>query len=207
MEPTNENLRAWSERHRVGAADPIPQEVRDRLPPLEGLRVLQLQCGVGAVAAELARAGALVTGADASEDELAAAREAEPDLPWVHADPAQLPAELLRARFDLVYLDRGALAAVGDLDAWAAGVVGALRPLGWLVVRDAHPVAALVDGSLRWRGDYFAAGTGLGALVTAVAQAGLTVRRLEEHPARREGPHGQDPRVPGEFLLRAEKPR
>ena len=206
MEPTDANLRAWSERHRRGAAEVIPQAVRDRLPPLEGLRVLQLQCGDGAGAAELAAAGALVTGADASADALAAAREAAPDLPWVHADPAQLPAELLRARFDLVYLDRGGLAAVGDLDAWAAGVQGALRPLGWLVVRDSHPVAALVDGSLRWRGDYFG-GLGLGALVTAVAQAGLTVRRLEEHPARREGLGGQDPRVPGEFLLRAEKPR
>jgi SAM-dependent methyltransferase len=207
MEPTERNLRAWSDRHRAGAADVIPQAVRDRLPPLEGLRVLQLQCGEGAVAAEFAAGGALVTGADASADALAAARAAAPDLPWVHADPAQLPAELLRARFDLVYVDRGGLAAVGDLDGWAAGVHGALRPLGWLVVRDVHPVAALVDGSLRWRGDYFGGGVRLGAVVTAAAQAGLTVRRLEEYPARREGAGAQDPRVPGEFLLRAEKPQ
>src|SRR5215218_6824679 len=184
MEPTHENLQAWSARHRADRADLIPPAVRDRLPPLEGLRVLQLQCGDGAVTTELAAGGALVTGADASADALAAAREAAPHLPWVHADPAHLPAELLRARFDLVYLDRGAVAALTDLDAWAAGVHGALRPLGWLVVHDVHPVATHVDGSLRWRGDYFAAGIRLGPLVTAVAQAGLTVRRLEEYPAR-----------------------
>src|SRR3954471_12530663 len=207
MEPTDENLRAWSERYRADATDVIPQAVRDRLPPLEGLRVLQLECGEGAVARALAAGGALVTGADASADALATAREAAPALPWVHADPARLPAELLRARFDLVYLDRGGLAAVGDLEAWATGVHGALRPLGWLVVHDAHPVAPLVDGSLRWRGDYFAGGVRLGALVTAVAQAGLTVRRLEEYPARRAGAHGQDPRVPGKFRLGAEKPQ
>ena len=208
MDPTGENRRAWEERRRRGgAAGPVvPQEVRDRLPPLEGLRVLQIQCGDGAAAIELAAAGALVTGVDSSPDALAAARAAGPELLWVQADPQQLPGELLRARFDLVFSDPGSLAGVDDLDAWAAGVHAALRPLGWLVVHERHPVAAHLDAALHWRGDY-ADTRGLGELVTAVARSGLTVKRLEEYPARRDSWQGQDPRVPGEFLLRAEKPQ
>jgi hypothetical protein len=59
---------------------------------------------------------------------------------------------------------------------------------------------------MHWREDYFDGPWTLGGLITAIAQAGLTIRRLEEYAARREGYRGQDPRVPGEFLLRAEKP-
>jgi hypothetical protein len=101
--------------------------------------------------------------------------------------------ELLRGRFDVVYLEPGALR--GELDALVAGVQQALRPLGWLVAYDRHPFAASRD-------DYFESGAWtLGDLVTAVSQGGLVVKRLEEFPALR------DPRVPGEFLLRAEKPQ
>jgi SAM-dependent methyltransferase len=207
MEPTDRNLRAWEERNRSRREEGpvIPQEVRDRLPPLDGLRVLHVQCGDGAATIELAAAGALVTGVDSSVEALAAARAAAPELAWVHADPQQLPGELLRSRFDLVYLDPGALADVRDLDAWASGVHAALRPLGWLVVHEEHPVAQHLDAALHWRGDY-AESRGLGEIVTAVAQAGLTVRRLEEYASRRDAWRGQDPRVPGAFLLRAEKP-
>ena len=182
MEPTDRNRAAWERRHGPGRTQAIPQRVRDRLPPLAGLRVLHLQCGDGA-----------------------AARVAAPGQPLLHGHPETLPPELLRGRFDLGYSGPGGLGAVDDLDAWAAGVHAALRPLGWLVVHDEHPVAAAVDAALHWRGDYFA-GHGLGAVVTAVSQAGLTVRRLEEHPARRDAARRQDPRVPGEYLLRAERP-
>lgn len=177
MEPSPENLRAWEERHRREPS--IPQRVRDRLPPLDGLRVLLLD-GTAAAGAELAEAGALVT---------LTSDRAEPsaELPVVQADAAHLPSELLRARFDLVYCEPGSLR--GDLDAVFAGVAAALRPLGWLVVFERHPAA---------REAYFEAWT-LGDLVTAVSQAGLAVKRLEEHPARR------DPRLAGSFLLRAEK--
>jgi len=182
MEPTDANLRAWDERHRR-AEGRIPQHVRDRLPPLDGLRVLLLE-GAPATAGELAAAGALVTLTSTQPP-------ASTELPVVQADPAHLPSELLRARFDLVYVEPGGLQ--GSLDAVAAAVHAALRPLGWLVVVERHPA----DTS---REDYFESWTP-GDLVTAVSQAGLTVKRLEEYPARR------DPRVPGEFLLRAEKPQ
>jgi hypothetical protein len=158
----------------------VPQQVRDRLPKLEGLRVLLL--GTSAeTAAELTADGALVT---LASERVAASGE----LAIVQSDPAHLPTELLRARFDLVYVERGGLR--GDLGDLAAGASAALRPLGWLVVYERHPLL---------RRTYFDTWT-LGELVTAIAQAGLSLKRLEEYPAQ------HDPRLPGEFLLRAEKP-
>lgn len=179
MEPTEQNRRAWAERHQP--APRIPQQVRDRLPPLDGLRVLLLE-GRTATAQELQDGGALVTLTREHVEE-------QSELPVVQANPAQLPSELLRGRFDLVYLEHLPV----PLDAFLPGVHAALRPLGWLVVFDRHPA----EGH---RADYFETWT-LGDLVTAVSQAGLAVKRLEEYPAER------DPRVPGAFLLRAEKPQ
>ena len=201
MDPSDRT--AWDAAHRRGEPPVLPQRVRDRLPPLEGLRVLHLQCGDGAATVELAAAGALVTGVERDPDLLEQARRRAPDLPWVQADPHQLPGELLRGRFDLVF---GSLAGVAALDAWAAGAHAALRPLGWLVVYDEHPAAACLDAALHWREDYFAGRT-VGEIVTAVSHAGFTVKRLEEYPARSDEWRRQDPRVPGEFLLRAEKPQ
>jgi hypothetical protein len=180
MDPHDSN--AWEERMRRATAR-VPPAVRDRLPPLEGLRVLLLE-GNPATGEELAAAGALVTLTREHP------REAG-ELPVVQADPAQLPSELLRGRFDLVYLEPGSLPA--QLEEALTGVFQALRPLGWLVVFERHPA----DGS---RSDYFDGWT-VGHVVTAVSRAGFAVKRLEEYPGQR------DPRVPGSFLLRAEKPQ
>jgi hypothetical protein len=184
MEPTDANLQAWNERFRRPEQPSIPQRVRDRLPPLDGLRVL-LPEGSDATGAELTAEGALVT---LTREHVTGSSE----LPVLPSPPAHLPSELLRARFDLVYLEPGALPS-DELDALFAGVHAALRPLGWLVVFDRHPGSGA-------RVDYFEDVT-FGTLVTAVSQAGLSVKRLEEYPAPR------DPRAPGEFLLRAEKPQ
>jgi hypothetical protein len=183
MDPTGDNRRAWDELRSRSRGPAVPPHVRDRLPPLEGLRALLLE-GSDATGAELAEAGALVT---LTREHVAGSGE----LPVVQTAATQLPSELLRGRFDLVYLEHGTVR--GELEALVGGVHAALRPLGWLFVYERHPA----DGS---RADYFEEWT-LGDLVTAVAQAGLTVKRLEELPALR------DPRVPGDFLLRAEKPQ
>ena len=96
-----------------------------------------------------------------------------------------------------------------DPEAWAAGVVSALRSGGTLVFHDHHPVSWSVDDALRWRGDYFAEDgpPGLGRTVTAVIEAGLQLRLLEEYPSSTLYPWlHQTPHVPREFLLVAEKP-
>ena len=85
-----------------------------------------------------------------------------------------------------------------DLDAWAAGIVGALHDRGELLVFDDHPVALCVDAFARWQYDYFEEGFWrLGKIVTALARAGFHLEALEEHPG--------DRRIPGMFLLYARR--
>jgi SAM-dependent methyltransferase len=211
-------------RGRLG----LPPMVKGALGDLSGRRVLHLQCGTGESTAELAALGALVTGVDISNEALEVARERWPDIAWVQADVQNLPSELERGRFDLVYTADGVLVWLTDLDAWATGIASALRDGGDFLLHEEHPVAMCVDESLRWREDYFdeelRVDRGwthfdlpgppaeeekierfwrLGQVVTAIARAGLTVRQLEEYPENswRRLPS----RVPGKFTLLARK--
>jgi hypothetical protein len=88
--------------------------------------------------------------------------------------------------------------------AGAAQVAAALRPGGEVFFHDAHPVLGCLDAALRWRESCFREElVQLGEVVTSAVDAGLVVVALVEAPAER---NRQDPRVPGEFLLRARKP-
>jgi SAM-dependent methyltransferase len=185
----------------------LPPGVRERLHGLEGRRVLHLGCGDGEATVELAALGALVTGVDADADALAAARAREPELPWLHGDAEHLPSELQRGRTDLVVAGPRSLAGATDLEAWGAGLAVALRPGGEVIVLGEHPILPLLDEVLRWRGDYFApdGAPRVGEIVTAVADAGLVVRELDElaeHPPMRP----QASRAPGLLVLLATKP-
>ncbi|HEX7311147.1 MAG TPA: class I SAM-dependent methyltransferase [Gaiellaceae bacterium] len=235
MEPTDKNMRAWNEIHRRRAEAMkgqlgLPTVVRSALGDLTGRRVLHLQCATGESSAELAELGALVTGVDISSEALEVARERWPDIAWVQADVHDLPSELKRGRFDLVYTADGVLVWLHDLDPWASGIAASLRSGGDLLLHEEHPVVQCVDESLRWREDYFDEElhayrgwthfelTGppateekierlwrLGQVVTAIAGAGLVVRQLEEYPATSSW-RRLPSKVPGKFTLLAQKP-
>ncbi len=234
MEPSDKNRRAWDEVHRrrteaMQGQLGLPEVVRSALGDLVDRRVLHLQCATGESTAELAELGAFATGVDISGDALEVARERWPDIAWVQADVQDLPSELKRARFDLVYTADGVLAWLLDLDAWANGISAALRSGGDFLLHEEHPVAQCVDESLRWREDYFDEElhvyrgwshfelTGppateekverlwrLGQVVTALAGAGLAVRQLEEYPATSSW-RRLPSRVPGKYTLLARK--
>jgi SAM-dependent methyltransferase len=237
MEPTEHNRRAWDEIHRRRAdalADHlgIPDAIRDRLPDVKGKHVLHLQCATGESTAELSDLGALVTAVDISAEALAIARERAPTAAFVQGDVQQLPIQLERSRFDLVYTGGGVFHWLQDVDRWAAGIAGALKPGGMLLAYDDHPVSTCVDAGSHWREDYFAESPvvdvgwkhfelegdaaqeqkyerfwRLGQIVTAVARAGLIVRSLEEFSTiYKTYWREKDPRVPGQFVLTAEKP-
>ena len=210
MEPTDHNRRIWDEVHRPRAdedsGEGLPDVVRERLPELAGKHVLHLPCGTGEATAELAELGALATGVDASAEAVAAARERTPGVAFVQGDVQQLPLELRRSRFELVYASRGILASLRELEGWAAGIASALRAGGELILHDEHPVLECLDESLHWQESYFDEGRWrVGQVVTALVEAGLVVQGLEELP-------GDSPllpqirRVPGELLLVALKP-
>jgi ubiquinone/menaquinone biosynthesis C-methylase UbiE len=208
MEPTDDNLRAWEETHRRRTQFAgLPSPVRHALADLQGKRVLDLQCGTGESAAELAGLGATVTGVDSSSEALALARERWPSILWIQSDVQLLPRELQRGRFDLVY-SAGVIALLDDLDAWAQGVASALQAGGDLLLYDEHPVATCVDGLMHWRESYFdeSVPARLGQIVTAITAAGLQIRALEEYPQPPGNFRHQDARVPGTFLLHARRP-
>jgi SAM-dependent methyltransferase len=211
MEPTDENRDVWDRVHQPRHVAPpdagLPGPVRHSLGDLREKRVLHLRCHSGEAAAELAELGAVVTGVDPSEHELDAARERFPSILWVQARPDELPRELTRERFDLVYCGPGTLDETRDLDALARGIRNALRHGGDLLFFDDHPVAKAVDRLMHWRESYFGEGRWrLGHVVSAVARAGVDVRALEEYPARSGNPRRHDARVPAAFLLYAQRP-
>jgi SAM-dependent methyltransferase len=211
MEPTEHNRRVWDEIHQRradGVAERgLPAPVRQALADLTGKRVLHLHCGAGEATAELAELGSVVTGVDSSGQHLEAARQRWPSILWVQADAQTLPAELRRGRFDLVYAAPGSLAEITRLDAWASGIASALRTGGDLLLFEEHPVALCVDGLMHWRENYFAPDSPrLGQIVNAATRNGLDLRVLEEYPARGDGARHHDARVPGTFLLYAQKP-
>jgi predicted TPR repeat methyltransferase len=208
MEPTEGNLRAWEEAHRRlrrgGGTRGLPKPVRERLPDLDGRHVLHLTCGAGRETAALIGLGALVTGVDASEETVRAARKRLPDAALVAADVQELPVELRRGRFDLVYSSWGTLAVVSDLDGWAHGVSSALRRGGVLLSYDEHPVAACLDQMLHWHESYFDTWP-VGRVAEALLAAGLQLERLEELPdPNRWG--RREVRVPGDLIVIARKP-
>jgi SAM-dependent methyltransferase len=216
MEPTDDNRRAWDEIHRSRAEAMagqlgIPDGIRELLPDLDGKHVLHLLCATGESTAQLVELGALVSAVDISSEALEIARKRAPDVAYVHADVHELPLELRRARFDLVYCGGGVLSWLRDLDAWASGIVTALKPGGVLLFYDDHPVSACLDALGHWRDDYFEVSGEererrwqLGQVVDAVSGAGLAVKRLVEFQTLYSWPQ-RDRRVPWDFALLAER--
>jgi SAM-dependent methyltransferase len=230
MDPTEHNRRAWDEVHRrrteaMAGQLGIPKKIREVLPDVEGKHVLNLQCATGESAAELIELGALVTGVDISAEALEVARENAPDAVFVHGDVQELPLELRRGRFDLVYTGGGVLIWLHDLDAWAGGIASALKPGGSFFLYDNHPVGGCVDHLGHWRDDYFdesvflttgwshfelsgAAATEekherhwrLDQIFDAILGAGLDVSRLVEFQSLYNWIQ-RDRRVPWEFAL------
>lgn len=120
-----EFMRAAIDRHWGG-------DVRDRRP-LAGKRALDVGCGAGLLAEPLARLGADVTGVDAAEENVAAARAhaAAMDLPiaYRHGELAGLAL----GHFDLVTCME-VLEHVASKDSFIAQLAAHLAPGGLLVL-------------------------------------------------------------------------
>ena len=210
----------------AGTSGPCPEQVAF-LGDLAGKRLLDLGCGDGCELVALARLGAEVTGVDNSPVQLAAAQRTADALGvrvrLVQADFLRLPEGLLRGQFDLVFSSH-ATGWIGDLDRWFGSVRQALVPGGVFVLRGGHSLAGFLTRGKKSveRASYFEQGPfvqraerspdwnplgeehtfvewshTLGAIVTAVAQAGLRVTHLAEI--------GEEPSAayPDAFVLRA----
>lgn len=203
---------------KAGGDSLLPLE-REELGPLDGLRVLHLQCHVGTDTLSLVRRGAArAVGVDFAETAIAKARELaaelEIDAEFVHAELDELPAEF-DASFDLVFTSYGAICWLRDLQSWASTISRCLTPGGRFYIVDSHPLSLALDencdaatGELKLRfpylpqpvplrfeaeGSYADAGAatehnvtlewshGLGTVLAALTDAGLSLDYLREH--------------------------
>jgi SAM-dependent methyltransferase len=205
---------------RGGGVSLFPVE-RRLLGDLTNCRnAVHLQCSHGLDALSLLNLGVHeIVGIDLSSEMLAqAARKSEmlgARARWIRADILNLPAELDDSA-DLVYTGKGALPWVSDLDRWARGVSGILRPGGRLFLHEGHPLnwiwdtdasvhrlrpdgRGYFDNGPRANDDFPARATEnysppgerpptaweyqwtIGAVVTALCDAGLRIEKLEEH--------------------------
>lgn len=152
---------------------------------------LDVACGTGAVARQLAAAGAKVTGVDLNPDMLAVAGSLEPAVTWLEGDAQNLP--LPPASFDFACCQQG-LQFMPDAAAALRSIHGVLRPGGrlavalWRPLRTCPGFAALTD-ALDQRigpeaGDVLRGPFALGnpAPVRSLAEAaGFTVVRVHNH--------------------------
>lgn len=124
-----------------------------RLPPLAGLDVLDLGCGGGILAEDLARAGARVTGLDPSRVTLRVARaHAKRERLAIRYRHGFAEALTARAAYDVVFAV-DVLEHVDDLDAALDAAIRALKPGGWFgfLTHNATPDAFL---EIVWEWEY-----------------------------------------------------
>lgn len=134
------------------AARPEVVELHDRatalLRPSPGERVLEVGCGLGADARELARAvapGGSVVAVDVSEAMLDAARERHDpalDVTYERADVCGLPYD--DASFDVIRIER-VLQHVPEVDRACAEMARVLKPGGRLLVLDTDWESLVAD--------------------------------------------------------------
>ena len=122
-------------------ADPATAALLRLAGPASGMRLLDVACGQGRVARELARRGARVNGVDISAALLAKARaqeRAEPlGIGYLQADVTD-PRMLAGQVFDGAVCNHG-LSDIDDLDGALATVAGLVRAGGWFVFSLLHP--------------------------------------------------------------------
>ncbi len=126
--------------------------VEDELGSVEGLRVLHLQCHIGADSLALAQRGALVVGVDFSPAAIAAASGLAQELGlsdrarFALSDIYDAPAALPEAAvFDCVFATWGTICWLPDIRAWARIVARFLKPGGFLYFAEGHPAALVLD--------------------------------------------------------------
>jgi SAM-dependent methyltransferase len=178
LQYTESNRRAWNEiaqiRHSqqpsaeffVAANSTLdPRELQAIGGQVKGRSLLHLQCSTGEDTLSWSLAGALPTGVDISEEQIALAQEkaTAAGLParFVAADVYALPADLQTGAFDIVYTSRGVMVWLPDLTRWAQVVAAALKPGGIFLLFEEHPIASclwITDGKLHLESDYFGRG-------------------------------------------------
>ena len=132
-----ENWIAWVRRPGHDAYWYYRDAFFDEIVPPPGRATLEIGCGEGRVARDLAARRHRVTGIDASPTMLRAAQEADPSGTYLLADAADLPFD--DASFDVV-VSYNSLMDVDDMPAVCAEIGRVLEPGRRLCICVQHPV-------------------------------------------------------------------
>jgi trans-aconitate methyltransferase len=169
--------------------------LRELLQPREGERILDLGCGTGQLAAEIAASGAQVVGLDSSPEMLGQARQNYPKLKFVLADATDFRFE---EPFDAVF-SNAALHWVKDVESSVKCIAAALRPGGRFVAEFGGKgnipeilaalrtvFGAIAEERCPWRF------RGIAESATLLESHGLEVRQasLFDRPTPVQGEHG-----------------
>ena len=117
----------------------------------EGTTLLHLQCHFGLDTLSWARLGADVVGLDFSDEAVALARRLAGQAglsaraEFVSSDLYEADAHLGDRRFDVVFVNWGAIEWLPDLERWAAIVARHLKPGGTFYMAEIHPFARSLD--------------------------------------------------------------
>lgn len=138
------NAPAWIEMSRMGA-DRYRDLVNtpgflEVLPPVDGLRVLDVGCGEGHNTRLLHERGAQLTALDVSETFVRSARDAETSIDHLLADGTTLP--FPDAAFDAATAFMSVM-DMPDPAATIAEVARVVRPGGWFQFSITHPVSSV----------------------------------------------------------------
>lgn len=130
----------------------IQKEIGD----LKGKELIHLQCNTGADTLYLAQLGAVVTGVDLVEENIAMAEKLAEEFripaTFFPADIMQLK-DLHTKTYDVVFTSEGALGWLPDLNRWAETIAALLKPGGYVYVMDTHPAYLALDEKKLSRGE------------------------------------------------------
>lgn len=126
--------------------------VETELGPVDGLKILHLQCHIGTDSLSLAQRGAHVVGVDFSPEAIRAARDLAKEL-GLDSRACFVEADIYDARgvidgqagFDVVFTTWGTICWLPDLTRWAQIIAHFLRPNGFFYFAEGHPAALVLD--------------------------------------------------------------
>ncbi len=120
----------------------------EALGDVRGKRILHLQCHFGQDTLSLARMGAQVTGVDLSDKAIEAARDLalkiDQEATFICCDIYDLP-DYLNDTFDIVFTSYGTIGWFPDLMKWAGIIKNYLKPGGYFIIAEFHPVIWMFD--------------------------------------------------------------
>lgn len=168
-----DNRRSWNEATKAhnshkgdqakffqeGGSTLHPEEA-ELLGDLTGLKVAHLLCNSGQDTLSLARAGAIATGVDISDEAIEFARKLSRDTgiaaTFHRADVFEW-LEQTDERFDLAYSSYGVVHWISDLNRWARGITRILKPGGHFVLVEFHPFTFIFNRDWQHTSGYFPA--------------------------------------------------